>query len=408
MRLCFSPDGKTLAAIGLDYFIQRWGADGKRLENTAGQPGLPVGAIMRLAYADNQRIIAWMTVNQLAFAWEVLGQTLLSPETLHHAPIWSIALPVGQKTLISSGMDGKQFGWDLETGQENFAFDLTPARLPAQPLTKPVVTLFADGTRAVWPAPPAPEIFDLSSGASELVVPLPSTAPTPVHIGTSPDGSKLFTVSRQTEKRRTGACVVWDLVTRQRLAEFDVEPSGNAAAPTAMLSPDSTQLALITVRVKADNTTSLLVVGYDLKTGKKLAQVEDPILVSGSIAVVVADNEWLVATSTSGRVWKVNYAKGAVGTDLDKLPVRGEVPVHGPIMFSPDGKRFAIGVVGEPHTTYGARVYDWPQGKPLKTCIGHRGPVTALRFSSDGNFLATGTQDTSVLLWDLTKVPHEK
>ena len=51
--------------------------------------------------------------------------------------------------------------------------------------------------------------------------------------------------------------------------------------------------------------------------------------------------------------------------------------------------------------------YDQTTGM-LKTFAGHRGPVTALRFTSDGHFLATGAQDTSVLLWDLTKLADGK
>ena len=31
--------------------------------------------------------------------------------------------------------------------------------------------------------------------------------------------------------------------------------------------------------------------------------------------------------------------------------VYGELPVQGPVAFSPDGKRFAVGVVGQPYTT---------------------------------------------------------
>ena len=74
------------------------------------------------------------------------------------------------------------------------------------------------------------------------------------------------------------------------------------------------------------------------------------------------------------------------------------------MVFSPDGKRFAIGVVGEPFTTYGVRVYDWATRKALHTFIGHAGPVTALRFNNDGTLLASGAQDTSVLVWDLSKL----
>jgi WD40 repeat protein len=407
VRVAFSPDDKTLASIGRDFGIQRWGADGKPLEDIRAPHNLPVATITRLTFADNERIIAWMTDHNFAFVWEATAQTRLSPEMSHQAGIWSIALPAEEKTLMTSGLDGKLFGWDLQTGEQNAEIALTPAHLPGQPLTRQVVTLSADARRAVAPHYPVPEVFDLSTGMSQFVVPLPSATPASVNISTSPDGTKLLAVSRQGEKKRVGACVVWDLATRQRLAEFDVEPSGAAGAPTVVLSPDGTRLVLVTVRT-SEGKTALLIVGYDLKTGKKLAEVEEPVLVSGSVSMVAADNDWLVVAATTGRVWKVNYAKGQIGKDLDKLPVRGEAPVHGPIVFSPDGKRFAIGVVGQQYTTYGVRVYDWPQGKLLKTFIGHRGPVTTQRFSSDGNFLATGSQDTSVLLWDLTRLADEK
>jgi WD40 repeat protein len=46
--------------------------------------------------------------------------------------------------------------------------------------------------------------------------------------------------------------------------------------------------------------------------------------------------------------------------------------------------------------------------KALHTFLGHVGPVTALRFSADGRFLASGAEDTAVLVWDLNKLPAEK
>ncbi|WP_462203524.1 WD40 repeat domain-containing protein [Frankia sp. CcWB3] len=42
-------------------------------------------------------------------------------------------------------------------------------------------------------------------------------------------------------------------------------------------------------------------------------------------------------------------------------------------------------------------------GAPRRAAVlaGHRGPVRAVTFSPDGTLLATGSQDRTVILWDL-------
>ena len=119
----------------------------------------------------------------------------------------------------------------------------------------------------------------------------------------------------------------------------------------------------------------------------------------------MANQTSVVVTSVSGRVWSVDYTTGRIEKDMDKIPVGDDAPPPRQVVFSPDGKRFAVAVVGEAFTTYGVRVYDWSKRKALHTFMGHAGPVTALRFSADGKYLATGAEDSSVLVWDLSKMP---
>src|SRR5207249_4103127 len=151
---------------------------------------------------------------------------------------------------------------------------------------------------------------DMATAHDLFCVPPPSSPPAAAGFNLSPDGLKLITVSRQTDGKPSGSCVVWDLTTQQRVAEFSIRSTAMAAAPVGALSPD--------------------------------------------------------------------------------------------------GTRLATGVVGEPYTTYGVRLYGWSQRKALHTFIGHAGPVTALRFSADGQLRASGAQDTSVLVWDLIKLAAEK
>jgi WD40 repeat protein len=408
VRVAISPDAKTIASVGPDYRIQRWAIDGKPIGVSDPPPGILIAPITGLEFADNERVIAWLTAALFAVAWEAPSGRLLTPATDHVAAIRSLAFANEGKGAFTSGYDARVFRWDLDTGQLAETITLVPARLPGQPLVGPVVVLSADGVRATWPRTPA-EIFDVLSSESIYVIPPPSSPPAPVKYLLSPDGMKLITLSRQSAEHRSGSCVVWDLGTQQRVGEFEIPPTDTPAAPGAALSEDNSRLVVVSLRRRAVDGPALVLTGFDVKTGKKLGEVETPAG-SGtvSVTVAVADEDAAVITSTQGRVWWVDYVAGKVGEDLDRLAVRGEPPIQGPIAFSPDGKRFATGVVGEPFTTYGVRVYDWPQKKALHTFVGHAGPVTALRFTPDGQYLASGAQDTSGLVWDLSKMPSAK
>jgi WD40 repeat protein len=94
VKVAISPDGKTIASVGPDYRIQRWDADGKPLGVTDPPPGGGlVAQISGLTFADNERIIAWLTVAQFVIAWEAPSGKLLSPEMDHAAEVISLAFP---------------------------------------------------------------------------------------------------------------------------------------------------------------------------------------------------------------------------------------------------------------------------------------------------------------------------
>jgi WD40 repeat protein len=407
VRVAISPDGKKVASVGPDYRIHRWQTDGKLLDITEPPPGILIAPITGLTFADNDRAIAWLTAGHFVVAWEAPSGKRLSPEMDHCAAINSIAFPPEEKNPFTSGIDGRVFRWDLKTGALSETVTLHPLRIPGEPLIGPVVTLSKDGKHALWARTPA-QMFDIDSGHSLYVVPAPSTPPAAVHYQLSPDGTKVITLSRQAEGRRFGYCVIWDIATRQRVAEFDIPATNSASAPIPALGPDGTRLAIVTLTRNAAGNLVLMVTGFDVKTGKKVGEVENPAGTAGTLWIAAANDTSAVLASSAGRVWSVDFVAGKVGEDIDNVQVRGELPLTGGVVFSPDGKRFAIGVVGEPYTTYGVRVYDWPQRKPLQTFIGHAGPVTALRFTNDGKSLASGAQDTSVLVWDLSKLPDAK
>jgi WD40 repeat protein len=68
------------------------------------------------------------------------------------------------------------------------------------------------------------------------------------------------------------------------------------------------------------------------------------------------------------------------------------------LALSSDGRVLATGEKGR--TTI--NLWDLSSGRELRPLSGHDGPVTVLMFSPDGQTLASGSEDTTVLLWDVS------
>jgi WD40 repeat protein len=197
-------------------------------------------------------------------------------------------------------------------------------------------------------------------------------------------------------------------------------------APALALSPDGKVIAM-----GAEGETVRLLDGA---TGKELKQLKvgtdeerrDHNITSvafspdGAILAVAKQDRavrlWDVAEGKPIRDWKEEEEKKEKDDDLI-LTRRGDEMYM--VSFSPDGRTLATWFTdrsmrysfwndngGRNDNTI--RLWEASTGKERRRLKGHRGGVVCLTFTPDGRSVATGSEDTTLLLWDLTGADARK
>jgi WD40 repeat protein len=321
--------------------------------------------------------------------------------------------------------------WETRTGKQVHEFHGPPGTA--------AVALSPDGRLVALAANNTMSVHEVATGKElQKVSALTSGRNAFARLAFSPDGKilacratdnsiRLFDVSSGRESR-----LIWlpaQTATDPRVVEVFNPGRGIASSWNGMVfSPNGRILAIIGGNLRnnpyaaapAGATIPLFLV--DVGTGKVVRRIDLPPQPGVAGFAFSPDGRTVATENHDGTISIWEVASGKVRNQFGKAVPGGAQPgvttgfaaarssVISPVattsatlVFGPDGRTLTVkGQSGS------VRVYDVITGKSLGALTGHGGGVTALALAGDGKTLVTGSTDTMVLAWDMTRFQPEK
>jgi WD40 repeat protein len=438
VSIAFSPDGQTLASGGSDSTIMLWdGTSGKSL----GQPlNGHRGAVSSLVFSPKGSLLASGDETGWLMQWHVTRGQALSQPLLGHSDDYlsAVALSPDNQTLVIgsayglltlvdvtrgqalgqplTGYKGELLGVAfssdnkvLAVGRENNAIavhDVVSRQPVGRRITgyeghQLIVRMSPDGhTLAVLGGDRTVKLWDVrTSQPRELS--FPQSHGVAEKAAFSPDGKSFRMVT-------SGQAVFgWDVITLEPLGQqFAAEAGGRM-----LVSSDAKILAAVSGFSSDNPTVSDKLTVWDFSTGERLAELElgearREFEINNGKAVVSS-----VALDPDGKTLALGGAQGLLillDVPTGESDITAGKRLRHPLFeqkrdksvlnvaFSPDGQTMASGSEDGTIILWDVRGYE-----PLGQIAGHEYPVLGLTFSQDGKTLVSHTRNF-IGLWDVT------
>ena len=397
--LTFSPDGRTLATGNRDGVVRFWDTRTGEMQRSIRAAA---GTIASIAFAPDGKSVATADRGRLICRlWNVETGQEIRPTDGHSAGITTLAFAPDGKTLFSGAATAVFFCGT--SPPDASGTPLAPhVMLPSWPASRRTARRWPRSTKPVEFCSGTPKAARSRDSFMYSAVDLTFSAQGQPRIWTvvEPSAAKASELGRP---QHSSDLFLIDLATKKTLHSFQMNqkfrdnfgrlvPNVPAQVPghlsyvTAVALSHQGTLA-------ATGSQDRTIVLWDLR-GQFVAKLPghgSPI----TALAFTADDRLLASADVKGSIflWET-----AGRSPVLRVPtVRGEVRA---LRFSLDGRTlFWADASADVHR------WDIVHGHELPPLRGHRDSVTALAFSADGRLLASGSNDTTVLLWNWHDLP---
>jgi RNA polymerase sigma factor (sigma-70 family) len=364
--VAFSPDGRTVAlAVRGKKAILCDAATGRVTRTLDGHTSSVVG----VAFSPDGRSVATGSYDKTARVWDVATGREVARMEGHEKEVQALAYSPDGKLLATASFDGTARVWDAFTGRERAVLRGATKELMAVAFAPDGKTVAASGEE------PHIHLWDATTGRELRAL---DTASPRVHaLAFAPDGKSL--ASGQGD----GTVRLWGPATGTELRRW--KASGGVLISAVTFAPDGQTLATgagwgSTVRLWGPAT------GTEVRpTTGHHGFVQSLRYCDGGRSLVSVSRDREAIT------WHP-----ATGRQVARLP---SIPMsfHAPAVAA-DGRMIASAEGPEGIVT----LSDTVAGREARIIGRHGGYVVAVALSEDGKFVATGGEDRTAKVWEVT------